>query len=108
MVMEPRICPCCFGRNAFFDLDRRVKSGRPAAVKRHAAAKFVHHLHNAIFDHVIHIAAQQSVGVQRILQSRVDRQVAFIKKIAATQAPARPSGCPKSVSIAFFPPGSEL
>ena len=52
---------------ALLNLDRSVESGRPAPVLRDAALEFVDHFYDAVLHHVIHVAAQKHMGVQRIL-----------------------------------------
>ena len=73
------------GRHAFLGFDRRVQTGRPAAVERDPALELVHHLDGAVLHDVVDVAVQQSVGVQRFLHGPVNRQVAIVEEIPASE-----------------------
>ena len=48
-----------FRCDAFLDFDGGVKTGRPATIECDAAAKFVDHFNDAVFDNVIDIATEE-------------------------------------------------
>ncbi len=50
-----------------------------------AAFEFVHRLDGAVFHQVIHVAAQQRVGVDGILHGGQQREVLFLEQIAAAE-----------------------
>ena len=72
-------------RQAFLGFNRRVQSGRPAPVLRDAAFEFVHGFDGAVFHQVIHVSAQQRVGVEGILNGGEQREVLLGEQIAAAE-----------------------
>ena len=58
-------------RQSLLGFERRVQARRPAAVRRDAALELVHRFDGAVFHDVVHIAAQQRVGVDGVMHRRV-------------------------------------
>ncbi len=60
-------------RQAFLGFDSSVQSSGPAPILGDAAFELIHRFDGAVFHQVIHVAAQQRVGVQRILNGGQQR-----------------------------------
>src|SRR5215471_8449400 len=78
-------CSLALRRDALFDFDGGVETSRPAPVECDTPLELVHHLNRAVLDHVIYIAAQQSVGVQRVLYGSQEHDIALVVQIAASE-----------------------
>ena len=72
-------------RDAFFHLDRRLQPGRPAPVGHDAALELVNRHDGAVLDDVVDVAAQQDVGVQRVLHGGEEREIAALEEIPPIQ-----------------------
>ena len=94
------------GRHALLGFDGGVQPGRPAAVLRDPALELVHHLDGAVLDHVIHVAAQQRVGMQRVLHGGVDGQIAALRRDCRSASASSTARMPASVSATLCAPMS--
>ena len=74
-MIEPENHSLRLWRHAFFRFDRGVQTGRPAAVLRDPALELVHHFDGAVLHQVIHVAPEQSMGVQGILHRGESRRL---------------------------------
>ena len=81
----PKNHPWDFGDDTFLRFDSGMQSGRPAAVQRDPSLEFIHHLDGAVFDEVIHVAAEKRVGFEGVLHGGVKPQIALLEKIAAAE-----------------------
>ena len=52
---------------------------------RDSSLELVHHFDRAVLHHIIHVAAQQNVGMQRILNRGEQAEVALLVQIAAAE-----------------------
>jgi len=72
-------------RQALFGLDGGLQTGGPAAILRNAAFELVDQFHGPILYHVIDIAFEQSMGVQRVLYGRQNSKIALVEQAAAAE-----------------------
>ena len=68
--------------HAFLGFDRLVQAVRPAPAGHHASGEFVDDDDFAVFDHVLHVAAIESVRLDRRLDVMLERPVLRIGDIA--------------------------
>ena len=84
--------PLALQRHAFLGLQRGLQPVRPAAVGGDASLELVHHFDLAVLHHVIHVAPQQFLGVDGMVQSNQEREIFRVIKVAAAQRRLGSSG----------------
>ena len=74
-----------FDGDGFLHFHGSVEPGGPATVLRDAAFEFIHRFDLAVFDEVVDVAMQESVGMEGVLHGGEGFEVFFGEKVAAAE-----------------------
>ena len=84
-MIDPRILPLGLHRHPFFDLDRGMQTGGPAAIHGDTSFELIHGFDGAILDDVIHVTSKQRVRVQRILNGAEQGKIFHREHVAMSE-----------------------
>ena len=62
-----------------------MQAGGPAPVLRDTALELIHHFDDAVFHYIVDVAAEEYVGVQRVLRGGQNVQILLVEQAAAAE-----------------------